>query len=919
MDVAQAFEVLGLEIDATTEEVERTYRQIRKPLLKQLNRHDEGEAPEGLVKLLDNVETAFRVITATPRTPVPTQPGGRARSKSTGRVTGLQPGVVIGDRYEVRAHVSHRPEGDTYRVTDRVRGVDVALKVVDAGLMRDPRIRTRFVKGLLAASRMNHPNLARVLDIVRLQHTLVVIQELPNGDNLWDLMYGPEALRERLTQDLVLGITEQAAHALAYLHGEMAHGTLRPESIWVDDDGRVQISDFGLAGLQAPLRERRLSRAKLGTVYWAPEQYRDDIRVSPRSDQYALSLILYEILSGKPSVGRTVGIRTFRRDYPKRFTAAIERGLSSKAPQRFGDMDAFGQAALSTYETEQPEVSSVAIGSIILPALVLFGLFIGFVASPLGTQASDAISDVVRRWHVAEEDEKRAHLDLRRLRDIGNRLDKRRASLSQVSQDELRRLRSVVARNDLDAERRATARHDLTQIVKQLVDTSRRRSHEAFERTTAALDAFQELGEAVARTDETGDAATDLSSATLEERNEKVIELVYRQAGAARRKALWREQRRELFAQPSFAKAYRALLEADAALEIGDETTTGQAYDVAAVELTAVAESVEAAVEAVMSFDPFEAAPGAATRLDAVDCRKCLEAWLGDPTTWTDDEALARMLKDLWAEGVDDAEARALVSKAGYWVLEMSVGATVLGVGGTWDDDTGARRLHVTVVNGVALAERIGVPAQHGDQRPGLRDLLAALAAVPRDARALWTRRSSSLTPLPKPAFDETHETLQSGTLDVRGALATSASACCVLVDKRRVEPADERFEIPVRVPGDVLSTWIRAHAARGLRSGPATWMRVRTDGLKPRVAPLYPAPGHPVDAGSTVEVRLLVYDSNLQTTEIAGRQHTLRKGEVHVILHTVTAPDQDELEIPVRAVDAAGNERVVTFTWPVK
>ena len=105
-----------------------------------------------------------------------------------------------------------------------------------------------------------------------------------------------------------------------------------------------------------------------------------------------------------------------------------------------------------------------------------------------------------------------------------------------------------------------------------------------------------------------------------------------------------------------------------------------------------------------------------------------------------------------------------------------------------------------------------------------------------------------------------------------------------------------------------------------GLRSSPAAWLSVRVDGLKPRVHLLQPRPDATLEPGEEVEVRLFAYDANLRVLELQGEAQELRRDDVYVLVQKrMRAPETGALKLPVRAVDAAGNETVVEWTWNVR
>lgn len=964
MELNAALEVFGLAEDATPADLETTYRGLRKPLLKELNKHDEGEEPPELIERLDTIETAFKVLTASvPRIEPSAQPAPEAQgeapqpppdaptagdvsasqtgaagtgatqgqtqgasSEATGRAAGrvaFVEGDVLLERYEVRSRVSVRPEGDMYRAFDRVRRASVHLKVLHPELVAERKQRAHLKRSLLSVSFLNHPHVARVLGVLELPRTYAVVYQLPEDcENLWDLMYGEGASKDRLGTDAVLGLTGQAAHALAYVHTLMPHATLRPESIWLDAQGNIKIADVGFADVQRQLRDRRQSRTKLGTAYWAPEQYRNDAAVGERSDQYALALIVYEILSGKPSVGRTEKIRGFRKDYPQRFTQALERALSSKADRRFESLDAFGDAALSHYAPERAAPAAVSRESLFVPALVLLALFAGFVLSPLGRGVGDEIARAVRRWHSVEERAAGADLELRQLRGMTRRLAARGDALDEASQAELQRVREKLADPKTPEAERPALRTALTSVLGQLISNSRRRAQDALEARVKTIDALEGRGRAkVAKALEgVREAVPGLDAPSEETRVQALTQVVRQHAAAERGDVLWRSQLARVLAAPVFSLAYGKLLEAESALGIGDEAAAERAYEDAAAALESAESVVTEAMAAVEAFDPLSRPAGIAEKLVGDAAAPCFDVLVEPADALTDDADLARVLDAARGTAKRKARAHSLVHDDGYWTLAVDLGARTVWFAGTWSGTGTERTLTLRIAADRLLPKPFTAGAQLGAERPSVGDLCALLGAAPRDERALWSVRGADDAELPRPLFQSSGMIVRAGKRAVAGTLKAE-EGLAVLVEGRRFDVGESGFDASATISGDVLVTWLRAHALAGMQTGPGALLRVQVDGLAPRVHVLEPAAGAKLEPGTDVTVRVLVYDSTLTTLEVGGEAQALRRDEVYTLIEKLLrVPARGKLTMPVvRAADAAGNLTVSELSWDVR
>jgi serine/threonine protein kinase/formylglycine-generating enzyme required for sulfatase activity/dienelactone hydrolase len=216
----------------------------------------------------------------------------------------LAAGTRLGP-YEIVAPIGAGGMGEVYRASDPRLGRDVALKVLPEAFAADANRRARFEQEARAASALNHPNIVTIYDIGSQGSTLFVAMELVDGETLQARL-----ARAPLPSRQVLDLASQIADGLAKAHtAGIVHRDLKPANVIVSNDGRVKILDFGLAKLltsatpassalsnlataERPLTEHGVM---LGTVaYMSPEQAQGK-PVDPRSDVFALGIVLYEM------------------------------------------------------------------------------------------------------------------------------------------------------------------------------------------------------------------------------------------------------------------------------------------------------------------------------------------------------------------------------------------------------------------------------------------------------------------------------------------------------------------------------------------------------------------------------------------------------------------------------------------------
>lgn len=217
----------------------------------------------------------------------------------------LESGTALGP-YQVLRRLGAGGMGEVYVAADPRLGREVAIKVLNAGMMREADSRKRFQQEALAVAALNHPNIVHVYDVGTAEDgSPYLVMELLEGESLRSRMAGkPMPVRK------VAEIAVQMARALGVAHAKgIVHRDLKPENVYLTRQGLVKILDFGLAKLAVrPLAEASSEDATramhtqagmvLGTVgYMAPEQVQG-LPVDARADLFALGVVMWEMLSG---------------------------------------------------------------------------------------------------------------------------------------------------------------------------------------------------------------------------------------------------------------------------------------------------------------------------------------------------------------------------------------------------------------------------------------------------------------------------------------------------------------------------------------------------------------------------------------------------------------------------------------------
>ncbi|MFT4260070.1 protein kinase domain-containing protein [Microbacterium sp.] len=204
-------------------------------------------------------------------------------------------GVSFGGRYELLSRIAIGGMGEVWEATDHVIGRTVAIKILKDEYMGDPGFLERFRAEARHAALVNHEGIASVFDYGEENGSAYLVMELVPGEALSTILERDGAL----SADKTLDIVAQTASALQAAHAAgLVHRDIKPGNLLITPDGRVKITDFGIARIadQVPLTA---TGQVMGTVqYLSPEQASGH-PASPATDTYSLGIVAYECLAGK--------------------------------------------------------------------------------------------------------------------------------------------------------------------------------------------------------------------------------------------------------------------------------------------------------------------------------------------------------------------------------------------------------------------------------------------------------------------------------------------------------------------------------------------------------------------------------------------------------------------------------------------
>jgi serine/threonine protein kinase len=206
----------------------------------------------------------------------------------------LEAGELL-DHYHLDDVVARSGMATIFRATDQRTGRQVAIKVPHPEVESDPALFDRFSREEDIGKRLDHPGVMKVFPEED-RSQLYMVMEWVDGKLLRQILQQ----QKRLPLDQVVKIILQICDVLQYVHShQVVHRDLKPENIMIDDQGRIKLIDFGIAGSAGARRLTFANFSKtMGTPdYISPEQVKGK-RGDVRSDIYALGVMLYEMATG---------------------------------------------------------------------------------------------------------------------------------------------------------------------------------------------------------------------------------------------------------------------------------------------------------------------------------------------------------------------------------------------------------------------------------------------------------------------------------------------------------------------------------------------------------------------------------------------------------------------------------------------
>ncbi len=270
-------------------------------------------------------------------------------SAAVGRCTlwmdSLTEGTIIADRYRIERLLGMGGMGHVYLASHlRIPEFRVALKTLDPALTSKVENKEKFRNEVIAGYRVNHRNIVQMYEYFDLGEQQAFAMEYVEGATLAQVMAeGP------LSPDVIISFVKQIAMGLEALHRVGTyHRDLKPENVLVGNDGRLKLTDFGVARIRGGV-EIEMEGLLVGTPNYVPPEYVETGESDHRGDIYALGVMAYEMFVGAaPFVSVTrnsllkerlqphgLDLAAQAPDLPQELVAIVERCLAVSPIQRY--------------------------------------------------------------------------------------------------------------------------------------------------------------------------------------------------------------------------------------------------------------------------------------------------------------------------------------------------------------------------------------------------------------------------------------------------------------------------------------------------------------------------------------------------------------------------------------------------------
>ncbi len=281
----------------------------------------------------------------------------------------MNEGTLLNNRYQLLEQLGYGGMAEVFRARDLMLDRNIAIKILRPDFSGNEDFQNNFRQEARAAANLSHPNIVTVHDFGFADDMLYIVMEYIPGKDLKQLIRE----RGRFPVEDAIPLIFQACAGIGYAHrAGLVHCDVKPHNMLVSSDGRLKVTDFGIARALSTIAPGEKTDVVWGSpLYFSPEQARGEAP-SPASDVYSLGVVLYELLSGTPPFtagsadelarlhisGRPIPIREYLPDIPSALEEIIMKVLSKEPASRYRTADQLGRV-LKTFGTQQDAPLSV--------------------------------------------------------------------------------------------------------------------------------------------------------------------------------------------------------------------------------------------------------------------------------------------------------------------------------------------------------------------------------------------------------------------------------------------------------------------------------------------------------------------------------------------------------------------------------
>ena len=204
-------------------------------------------------------------------------------------------GQKINERYQIIRTIGEGGMANVYLAYDTILNRNVAVKILRGDLAGDEKFVRRFKREAISASSLIHPNIVEMYDVGEDDGNNFIVMEYIDGKTLKSLI----KKRGNLTLLEVVDIMLQLTSAIHCAHESyIIHRDIKPQNVMILDDGRIKITDFGIA-IASNAADLTQTNSVMGSVHYLPPEQANGEGATIKSDIYSLGILMYELLIGK--------------------------------------------------------------------------------------------------------------------------------------------------------------------------------------------------------------------------------------------------------------------------------------------------------------------------------------------------------------------------------------------------------------------------------------------------------------------------------------------------------------------------------------------------------------------------------------------------------------------------------------------